>query len=163
MDAQSPSTGVTAVYRIQLRCAARSSARPTPPRGSFRKGRRWTAAPAPRFLGTPGQIQGPPPKIGATPAALLSGASDIGKAFELVETGTRDGLEWIEAKPREREAGFERIRMGFGRDGLQAMELTDNFGQITILRFTALEPNAKVETKDFRFEPPKGVDVLGER
>jgi len=43
------------------------------------------------------------------------------------------------------------------------MELTDNFGQITILRFTALEPNAKVETKDFRFEPPKGVDVLGDR
>src|SRR5258708_40347175 len=65
--------------------------------------------------------------LGPTPAALLAGASDIERAFELADAGERDGLEWLEAKPREREAGFERIRMGFGVAGVQAMELTDHF------------------------------------
>ncbi|MEA3192143.1 MAG: outer rane lipoprotein carrier protein [Betaproteobacteria bacterium] len=101
--------------------------------------------------------------LGSTPAALLAGSTDVEKAFELAEAGAKDGIEWLEAKPKDREAGFERIRMGFNASGLQAMELTDNFGQTTILRFTALEPNAKVEAKEFRFEPPKGADVLGDK
>jgi outer membrane lipoprotein carrier protein len=101
--------------------------------------------------------------LGSTPAALLAGASDVEKAFELSDAGTRDGLEWLEAKPREPDAGFERIRMGFGSNGLQAMELTDNFGQTTRLRFLNLQRNPKTDPAEFRFEPPKGADVLGEK
>src|SRR5881394_4088147 len=99
--------------------------------------------------------------LGSTPAALLAGSTDVDAAFELAEAGTKDGLEWLEAKPKDREAGFEKIRMGFSVAGLQTMELSDNFGQTTLLRFTSLQPNAKVEAKEFRFEPPKGADVLG--
>lgn len=101
--------------------------------------------------------------LGSTPAALLAGAGDIEKAFELADAGGRDGLEWLEAKPREREAGFERIRMGFGVAGVEAMELTDHFGQTTMLRFSGLVRNPKVDPAEFRFEPPKGADVLEEK
>src|SRR5260221_9846633 len=101
--------------------------------------------------------------LGSTPAALLAGSSDIDQAFELSDAGERDGLEWLEAKPREREAGFERIRLGFGVAGVQAMELTDHFGQTTLLRFSGLIRNPKVDPAEFRFEPPKGADVLGEK
>jgi outer membrane lipoprotein carrier protein len=106
--------------------------------------------------------------LGSTPAALLAGSSDLEKAFELSDAGERDGLEWLEAKPREREAGFERIRMGFDVSGVRAMELTDHFGQTTVLRFSDLGfsdlvRNPKVDAAEFRFEPPKGADVLGER
>ena len=101
--------------------------------------------------------------LGSTPAALLAGSTDVDAAFDLSEAGAKDGIEWLEAKPKDREAGFERIRMGFDAKGLQAMELTDNFGQTTLLRFTSLQPNAKVDPKEFRFEPPKGADVLGEK
>jgi outer membrane lipoprotein carrier protein len=101
--------------------------------------------------------------LGSTPAALLAGSTDVEKTFELADADTKDGLEWLEAKPKDREAGFEKIRMGFSASGLQAMELSDNFGQTTILRFIALEPNARVDAKEFRFEPPKGADVLGEK
>ena len=100
--------------------------------------------------------------LGSTPAALLAGSSEIEKAFELSEGGSRDGLEWLEAKPREKEAGFELVRMGFNADGLQAMELTDHFGQTTVLRFSGLERNPKVDPGEFRFKPPPGADVLGE-
>src|SRR3954452_5617743 len=99
--------------------------------------------------------------LGSTPAALLAGSGDIEAAFELSEAGMRDGLEWLEAKPREREAGFERVRMGFSASGLQAMELLDHFGQTTRLRFTNLTRNPKLDAEEFRFTPPKGADVLG--
>jgi outer membrane lipoprotein carrier protein len=101
--------------------------------------------------------------LGSTPAALLAGAADVDKAFALSEAGTREGLEWLEATPKEPEAGFERIRMGFSATGLEAMELTDNFGQTTRLRFSNLQKNPKVDPGEFRFEPPKGADVLGEK
>jgi outer membrane lipoprotein carrier protein len=100
--------------------------------------------------------------LGATPAALLAGASDIDKAFELVEAGTKDGLEWLEAKPREKESGFERIRLGMSASGVEAMELLDHFGQTTLLRFSNMERNPQFDAGTFRFTPPKGADVLGE-
>ena len=101
--------------------------------------------------------------LGSTPAALLAGSADVEKAFELSDAGTKDGLEWLEARPREREAGFERVRMGFAADGIRAMELFDHFGQTTLLRFSKLQRNPKVDRSEFRFEPPKGADVLGEK
>jgi len=101
--------------------------------------------------------------LGSTPAALLAGGADVEKSFEMSDAGPKDGLEWIEAKPRDREAGFERVRMGFDQENLQAMELTDNFGQTTTLRFSKLVRNPQVNPNEFRFDPPKGADVLGDK
>jgi len=100
--------------------------------------------------------------LGSTPAALLAGAADVERGFELADAGQRDGLEWLEAKPREREAGFERIRLGMGPAGVQAMELVDQFGQTTVLRFSSIARNPSLDPSAFRFTPPKGADVLGE-
>jgi outer membrane lipoprotein carrier protein len=100
--------------------------------------------------------------LGATPAALLAGASDIANAFEMKEIGTKEGLEWLEAKPREKEAGFEVVRMGLSVGGVEAMELVDHFGQTTVLRFTGIVRNPQIDPATFRFTPPKGADVLGE-
>ena len=100
--------------------------------------------------------------IGSTPAALLAGSAEVEQAFELSEAGSADGLEWLEARPRARESGFERIRMGFGVAGIEAMELVDPFGQTTLLRFSNLSRNPGLDPSTFRFTPPKGVDVLGE-
>ena len=100
--------------------------------------------------------------LGATPAALLAGASDLDKSFELIDAGTKDGLEWLEAKPREKESGFERIRLGMSVSGVEAMELMDHFGQTTVLRFSNMVRNPQFDAGTFRFTPPKGVDVLGE-
>jgi outer membrane lipoprotein carrier protein len=101
--------------------------------------------------------------LGATPAALLAGANDALKAFVLKDDGAKDGLEWVEAIPREKESNFERIRMGFGFSGLERMELTDSFGQTTELRFTGFQRNARVDPGLFRFVPPPGADVIGDK
>ena len=101
--------------------------------------------------------------LGSTPAALLAGSADVEKAFDMSDAGTKDGIEWLEAKPREAEAGFARVRMGFDANGLRAMELFDHFGQTTQLRFLNLVRNPKVDPAEFRFQPPKGADVLGDK
>ena len=100
--------------------------------------------------------------LGATPAALLAGASDIQNAFDLKEIGERDGLEWLEARPREKEAGFESVRLGLSVGGVEAMELLDHFGQTTVLRFSGVVRNPQIDPATFRFTPPKGADVLGD-
>ncbi len=100
--------------------------------------------------------------LGSTPAALLAGSSDVGEAFEMKELGAKDGLEWLEARPREKEAGFERMRLGLSTGGVEAMELVDHFGQTTMLRFSNVVRNPQVEPGTFRFSPPKGADVLGD-
>jgi outer membrane lipoprotein carrier protein len=101
--------------------------------------------------------------LGATPAALLAGSNEALKAFELKDEGARDGLEWVEAVPRDKESGFERIRLGFGFSGIERMELVDAFGQTTELRFTGLQRNPRVDPALFTFTPPKGADVVGDK
>ena len=43
------------------------------------------------------------------------------------------------------------------------MELADHFGHTTLLRFTNVQRNPKLDPAQFRFVPPPGADVLGER
>ena len=100
--------------------------------------------------------------LGSSPAALLAGSNEIEKAFTLVDGGTNDGVEWLVAQPKDKDTTFETIRMGFADAGLRSMELTDNFGQKTIIRFAKVEKNPKLAGDMFRFVPPKGADVVGE-
>ncbi|MGH8640818.1 MAG: outer membrane lipoprotein chaperone LolA [Burkholderiales bacterium] len=100
--------------------------------------------------------------LGSSPAAILAGSNDIEKDYVLSAVGGREGLEWLEAVPRAQDTAFERVRLGFGKAGLEAMELRDQFGQITVIKFSTMERNIKLPGESFRFTPPKGADVIGE-
>ena len=100
--------------------------------------------------------------LGSSPAALLAGNNEIEKFFNLKNIGARDGLEWLEATPKSKESSFENVRMGFDRQTLKTMELRDNFGQTTVIRFSKLERNPKLPPNQFHFTPPPGADVIGD-
>jgi chaperone LolA len=100
--------------------------------------------------------------IAGTPAALLAGDNAIEKYFSLKNAGEADGLEWLEATPKNRDTTFERIRMGFKGDMLVQMELFDFFGQRTTLKLSHLVRNPTIAPSRFTFTPPKGADVIGE-
>jgi outer membrane lipoprotein carrier protein len=100
--------------------------------------------------------------ISSTPAALLAGKDDITKLFTLRDGGAADGLEWVDASPKEKDTGFESVRLGLKGKTLAAMELHDQLGGRTMLRFTDLRPNAPVPADAFKFTPPKGADVMDE-
>jgi outer membrane lipoprotein carrier protein len=100
--------------------------------------------------------------IGESPAALLAGNNDLDKHFNLKDGGSKDGVEWLEATPKNKDGTFEQVRLGFRGAELVAMEMKDNFGQKTYLKFSAMKSNPALAAELFRFKPPKGVDVLGD-
>jgi len=99
--------------------------------------------------------------LGSTPAALLAGNNDALKSFVLAEDGERDGLQWALATPRDKESQFARIRMGFSAAGIEAMELTDKFGQQTTLRFSGFTRNPRLDPAEFSFTAPPGAEIVG--
>jgi len=100
--------------------------------------------------------------LGDSPAALLAGSNEIEKIYNLTNLGNQEGLDWVEAVPKSKENAFERIRLGFSESGLQAMELRDQFGQATVIKFAEVERNPKLSPELFKFVPPKGADVIRE-
>lgn len=101
--------------------------------------------------------------LGSSPAALLSGSNEIERGFILSDIQGRDGLEWLQAKPKSNETTFEKILMAFNsKSQLVVMELHDAFGNHTVLRFSELLNNPPMSPQRFKFVPPKGADVLGE-
>jgi outer membrane lipoprotein carrier protein len=98
--------------------------------------------------------------ISSTPAALLAGKDDITALFTLKDAGTADGLAWVEALPKAQDTGFERVRLGLKGRVLAAMELHDQLGGRTLLRFSDLKANAPVPAPTFTFSPPAGADVI---
>jgi len=98
--------------------------------------------------------------ISSTPAALLAGKDDITALFTLRDAGPAEGLNWVEALPKAQDTGFERVRLGLNGKSLAAMELYDQLGGRTMLRFSDLKANAPVSADTFTFTPPKGADVL---
>lgn len=98
--------------------------------------------------------------LGSSPAALLAGSNEIDKAYTLNSIGNQEGLDWLEAIPKTKDTPFERIRLGFGKDGLDAMELRDAFGQVTVIKFADVERNIKLAPEVFTFATPRGADVI---
>lgn len=97
--------------------------------------------------------------LGATPAALLAG-TDPERDFELKAQPAADGLEWVQATPRQRDAGVSSLRLGFRGKVLAVLEMNDAFGQRSILQFTDLQTGVRFAPKTFEFTPPAGTDVL---
>ncbi|WP_230971134.1 outer membrane lipoprotein chaperone LolA [Nitrogeniibacter aestuarii] len=100
--------------------------------------------------------------LGGTPAAILSGAGDLDKSFTLENAGEGNGLTWAVATPKASDSSFASMKLGFDGARLVGMEIRDNFGQITILKFTKFEANPVVAEDAFVFTPPAGVDVIGD-
>ena len=100
----------------------------------------------------------------STPAALLAGKREVEAAFTLVAGGANDsdGIGWVNAEPKSKDAGIEKMRLGFVKKQLAAMELFDAFGNRTRLDFSKFERNPKIDAKEFAFVPPKGADVVSE-
>ena len=97
--------------------------------------------------------------IGATPAALLAGAS-LEQDFVLGNDGAKDGLEWAKATPKAKDAPFQSMRVGFRGKELAAVEIVDAFGQRSLLQFGAMNANPPIAAERFRFVPPAGADVV---
>ncbi|WP_347176248.1 outer membrane lipoprotein chaperone LolA [Undibacterium sp. TS12] len=101
--------------------------------------------------------------LGSSPAAILfgsAGSADLDKNFSFKEVGNKQGMEWLEATPKTKDAQFETIGIGM-KDGVPvALELRDSFGQFSILTLKNLEKNPALKPEQFKFVVPAGADVF---
>ncbi|MEJ8795028.1 outer membrane lipoprotein chaperone LolA [Trinickia caryophylli] len=98
--------------------------------------------------------------LGASPAAILFGSNDLEKNFTLRDAGEKGGIDWLELTPKSRDTQFERVGIGFRDGGLEAMELHDVFGNVTLLTFSNIQKNPPLKADAFKFTVPKGADVI---
>ena len=98
--------------------------------------------------------------LGSSPAAILFGSNDLEKNFTLSDAGARNGLEWLDAKPKAQDSTFTMISIGLRNGTPEAMELHDAFGQTSVLSFKKFEKNPSLSPNQFKFVMPKGADVF---
>lgn len=97
-----------------------------------------------------------------SPAMVLSNPSKLETAYVVTPQGSTNNVEWFQLKPKESDSGFDHIRLGFAGKNLYVMELYDTFGQRTQLKFREVFYNPAINQQQFQFNPPKGVDVIGD-
>lgn len=96
-----------------------------------------------------------------SPLATLIDPARLDRDFNVVETGTRDGLDWLELTPKQDEdASFQRAQLGFDANGLAKMQVVDMLGQRTEISFSGWKKNPTFAEDTFRYTPAKGVDVV---
>lgn len=98
--------------------------------------------------------------IGTSPAAILFGSGSLEQSFDVSALPSKDGVDWLRAKPRTADAGFSRVDIGM-KDNLPVrVELLDSFGQTTRVDLSAINANPTLPPKEFQFTAPQGVDVV---
>lgn len=100
--------------------------------------------------------------LGTSPAALLAGGPNIEENFRLTRLVDFEGMQRVQAKPKQKDSGFQVVIISFSQGKLAEMRLVDAFGQSTHIIFTNVEINPSLNTSQFLFKVPKGVDVVGE-
>lgn len=101
--------------------------------------------------------------LGSTPAALIASGTDLkalSEVFELKPAPAKDGLEWVEARPRSEQGQLQNVRVGFRQGQLAALEIVDSLGQRSVLSFVQWQGNVTIPAERFRFQPPAGADVI---
>ncbi|MEE9320732.1 MAG: outer membrane lipoprotein chaperone LolA [Granulosicoccus sp.] len=100
-------------------------------------------------------------RLSGSPLVLLMGSAPLEEAFDILPLGESDSIDWLELTPQSTNSDFEKVFIGLTGTELAAMELRDNFGQATQIKFTNFKAGIEIEDAVFEFEPPEGVDVIG--
>jgi outer membrane lipoprotein carrier protein len=98
-----------------------------------------------------------------SPLTVLTDLSQLDTQFTASEEGARDGLLWLKLASKAKDPEFEYAELGFSDDTLARMVFKDQLGNTTEIRFSAWKRNPAMPADTFRFTPPKGVDVIGDR
>lgn len=103
-----------------------------------------------------------------TPAALIATATDLSalqKDFTLQAQADAEGLQWVQALPKNKDSSLSHVRVGLRAEGasvaLAKLDILDALGQRSVLTFERFETNPTgLGAAQFHFVPPKGVDVI---
>ncbi|KRD39785.1 MULTISPECIES: outer membrane lipoprotein chaperone LolA [unclassified Lysobacter] len=99
-----------------------------------------------------------------SPLSALIDPAKLDAQFVVKDAGKADGLNWLSLAPKgNAEANFRTAKLGFDGNGLARMQVVDSLGQRTEVVFSGWKRNPGFAAGKFKFVPPAGTDVIGER
>ncbi|WP_458129760.1 outer membrane lipoprotein chaperone LolA [Pseudomonas sp. Z2-11] len=101
-------------------------------------------------------------RLTQTPALLLSG--DISKISQSFDISSKEagGVIDFTLKPKTKDSLFDSLRLSFRNGLVNDMQLIDSVGQRTNILFTGVKANEPIAASKFKFDIPKGADVIQE-
>ena len=100
-------------------------------------------------------------QVGNTPALLLSGdPSKIDKNFKITQPYSTKNYYVL--YPKSTSASFKNLSVSFSGGKPVMMVLNDTLGQTTSINFSNIKLNPTINSSQFKFTPPKGVDIINQ-
>lgn len=96
------------------------------------------------------------------PAQLLSGRGNTLVRYYSVERKDEPPYVNFALRPRNRRMNFTYLLFRFKGNVLLQMQLVDQVGQNSDVRFSQIKMNKPLARSQFYFKPPAGVDVIQE-
>ncbi|MGE8405457.1 MAG: outer membrane lipoprotein chaperone LolA [Pseudomonas sp.] len=101
-------------------------------------------------------------RLTQTPALLLSGdVSKISQSFDITSKEQGEVMDFT-LKPKTKDTLFDSLRLSFRKGLINDMQLIDSVGQRTNILFTGVKANEAIPASRFKFDIPKGADVIQE-
>ncbi len=92
---------------------------------------------------------------------ILYDDEPIESKFNIIEVGDRNGLTWYNLTPKK-STYFQSIEIGMKEGEMTEVWMYQTADNITKVRFYNIESNHVIPLETFRFQPPEGVDLVGE-
>ncbi|CAK15032.1 outer membrane lipoprotein chaperone LolA [Pseudomonas entomophila] len=101
-------------------------------------------------------------RLSQTPALLLSGdVSKISQSFDISSKEQGEVTDFT-LKPKTKDTLFDSLRVSFRKGLINDMQLVDSVGQRTNILFNGVKANEAIPASKFKFDVPKGADVIQE-
>jgi outer membrane lipoprotein carrier protein len=95
-----------------------------------------------------------------TPAQLLTDRTSLDKHFTIEGAGAENGAQRVRLLPKAKDSDFAAVEMWL-KDGVpQRMSFHDPLGGVSDVEFTEVRTNTPLDAGLFRFDPPKGTEVI---
>lgn len=100
-------------------------------------------------------------QLGNTPALLLSGdPSKIASNFKITQPDAKKNYYVL--YPKASGSNFNSLAVSFNGGKPIMMVLNDSLGQVTSIKFSNVKVNPSINSSQFKFTPPKGVDIINQ-
>ncbi|MGH8442188.1 MAG: outer membrane lipoprotein chaperone LolA [Nevskiaceae bacterium] len=95
-----------------------------------------------------------------TPAQLLTDRSALDEHFKIEGAGSDGGALRLRLLPKAADSDFKSIEIWFADNVPVRMRFQDPLGGVSDVEFTGIKTNLLLDASLFRFDPPKGTEVI---
>ncbi|MGQ0622740.1 MAG: outer membrane lipoprotein chaperone LolA [Panacagrimonas sp.] len=98
--------------------------------------------------------------LAGTPAELLASRARLSDNFSVQDRGEQNGLRKVGLEPKSAESDFKSIELWLKAGVPARLRFNDPLGGTTDVELHDVKVNAAIDAQQFRFTPPKGVEVV---